>query len=60
MTRLSIGLQTADDALLPAIGRRHDAAHPSAFDGECKMIRILPRPTNGFLVQPKAYEFGDR
>ncbi len=26
VTRLSIGLQTADDALLPAIGRRHTAA----------------------------------
>lgn len=26
VTRLSIGLQTADDALLPAVGRRHTAA----------------------------------
>ena len=26
VTRLSIGLQTADDALLPAVGRRHSAA----------------------------------
>ena len=31
VTRLSIGLQTADDALLPAIGRRHSAADFTAM-----------------------------
>ncbi len=31
VTRLSIGLQTADDALLPAIGRHHTAAEFSAM-----------------------------
>lgn len=31
VTRLSIGLQTADDALLPAIGRRHTAADFTAM-----------------------------
>jgi oxygen-independent coproporphyrinogen-3 oxidase len=36
VTRLSIGLQTADDALLPAIGRRHTAAE---FSGMFKAAR---------------------
>ena len=31
VTRLSIGLQTADDALLPAIGRRHTAGEFTAM-----------------------------
>ena len=40
VTRLSIGLQTADDALLPAIGRRHTAANFAAVFNSARRAGI--------------------
>ncbi|MBI4370821.1 MAG: radical SAM family heme chaperone HemW [Elusimicrobia bacterium] len=40
VTRLSIGLQTADDALLPAIGRRHTAADFTRVFGAARRAGI--------------------
>lgn len=40
VTRLSIGLQTADDALLPALGRRHTAADFARVFGAARAAGI--------------------